>query len=277
MRGDLATVATRWAEQRPDVHALVLVGSRARTREPADAWSDHDFVVVVDDDAPFLLSDDWVAELGPSLLSFVEEAGAGGLRERRVLFADGADADFTLLPVARLDAVLARPDVARVFARGFRVLTDKGVLADLPTEAVPASEDYRALVHEFWYRAILTARKLRRGELHVAAQSCNCGLRPLLRRALELEARAAGRDPWHQGRFLERWVDPDRRARMSRTVAREDEAEAAIAISTACELFSDVCATLEKRHGFEVSIELPAVRRQLDALLAGARDHPPGP
>jgi streptomycin adenylyltransferase len=121
--------------------------------------------------------DAWVAELGPALLSFVEEAATGGVRERRVLFADGNDADITVLPLTDLERVLARPDVASVFARGFRVLVDKDVLTDLPTQGSPPPEDYAVLVHEFWYRAILTARKLRRGELHVAVQSCNCGLR----------------------------------------------------------------------------------------------------
>jgi aminoglycoside 6-adenylyltransferase len=114
---ELETTATRWAENRADVHALLLLGSRARTDEPADEWSDHDFVVVVDDAEPFMGSDGWIAELGPALLSFVEDAATGGVRERRVLFADGNDADITLLPLADLERVLARPDVPGVFAR----------------------------------------------------------------------------------------------------------------------------------------------------------------
>ena len=189
----LEASVTCWAQERGDVHALVLLGSRARIEQPADEWSDHDFVVVVDDADPFLRGDEWIAELGPALLSFVEDAATGGVRERRVLFADGADADFTFLPLALVEPVLARPDVAGVFARGFRVLVNKDVLADLPTEGDPIGEDYAALVHEFWYRAIFTARKLRRGELHIAVQSCNRGLRTLLRRAIAIEARGGSR------------------------------------------------------------------------------------
>jgi aminoglycoside 6-adenylyltransferase len=268
---ELEATATRWAEKRADVHALLLLGSRARTDEPADEWSDHDFVVVVDDDDPFLRSDAWVAELGPALLSFVEEAATGGVRERRVLFTDGNDADFTVLPLTDLERVLARPDVASVFARGFRVLVDKAVLKDLPTAGSPPPDDYAALVQEFWYRAILTARKLRRGELHVAVQGCNCGMRTLLQRALALEARAAGRDPLHGGRFFERWVDPRWRARMAGTVAQEHESQAAAAIHAACELFTDVCRTLQETHGLEVAIELPAIRRQLDTVMPPPR------
>ena len=257
----------RWAERREEVHALVLVGSQARTDVPADEWSDYDFVLVVDEDLPFLRGSAWLGELGTPLLSVVEAAAAGGLHERRVLFADGRAADFTLVPLARLEGVLARPDVADVVARGARVLVNDGALGDLPTEADAPLEDYPALVHEFWFHANLSARKLRRGELHVAVQSCNCALRSILRRALELEARASGREHWHQGRFFEQWADPGWRARMARTIATEDARQAAQAISLAAELFSEVCAVLQNRHGFEVSIDLPAVRSQLGVTL----------
>ncbi len=269
MSDDLVRIATRWAARHPDVHAVVLVGSRARSEVPADAWSDFDFVVVVGDDAPFLRSDEWVAELGPVLLSFVEDAAAGGVRERRVLFADGVDADFTFIPLTRLDAVLASPDVARVFARGFRVLAGEAVLGELPTTAPPVGDDFAELVQEFWHRAIWTARKLRRGEVHVAAHGCNCGLRVLLRRALELEARAEDRDVWHQGRFFEQWAHPVRRAEMARTVASDDPASTARAIRSACALFSDVCSVLEVRRGATVPIDSAAVRGHLDAALDG--------
>jgi aminoglycoside 6-adenylyltransferase len=102
----------------------------------------------------------------------------------------------------------------------------------------------RRSAHEFWYRAIWTARKLRRGELHVATNGCNCALRGMLRRAVELDARASGRDAWHEGRFLERRADPRWCARMRSTVALEGPTQAAQAITTACELFADVCVGL---------------------------------
>ena len=237
---DLEATVTRWARQREDVHAVVLVGSRARTQTPADAWSDYDFVLVVDDAGAFLDSEDWLGKLAPALLSYVEATATGGIRERRVLFADGTDADFSILPRHRLEEVKARPGVAGVFARGYRVLLDAGVLGELPTEASRPAEDRAALAQEFWYRALLTARKLRRGETHVAAMSCNCTMRRLLRRALELEARAAGRDPWHDGRFLERWAEPRRVEQLKRTVALEEPATVAAAIRAACELFEEL-------------------------------------
>jgi aminoglycoside 6-adenylyltransferase len=262
----LEATAARWARERADVHALLLVGSRARADAPADEWSDHDFVVVADEPERLLRDDGWIAALGPWLLSFTQAAAAGGVHERRVLFADGAQADFTVLAPRELAGVLARPDVAEVLVRGVRVLVDDDVVGELPAGGGGApAEDLAALAHEFWFRAILTARKLRRGELHVAVQSCNCALRTLLERALAAEARAAGRDAWHRGRFFERWADPRRREAMAATVAPADPAGAAAAITAAADLFTDVCAALE--HGPAVGLDLPAVRAQLDASL----------
>jgi aminoglycoside 6-adenylyltransferase len=32
----------KWAETQPDIHAAMVIGSRARTEWPADEWSDLD-------------------------------------------------------------------------------------------------------------------------------------------------------------------------------------------------------------------------------------------
>ena len=83
----------------------------------------------------------------------------------------------------------------------------------------------------------------------------------LLRRAIELEATAAGRDAWHEGRFFERWARPEWRERMPATVASEDPAGVEAAVHAACALFEDVCAELEP-----VELDLAGVRRVLGEL-----------
>lgn len=268
MSDDLEDRVTRWAREREDVHALALVGSRARTDDPADEWSDHDFVVVVDDPLPYFADADWLAALGRVLVTFVDVAAAAGLPERRVLFADGADVDFTFVPSAAVPLLRTSHEVAAVVGRGLRVLVDEdGLLAELPTEAPAAALDLTGVVHEFWYRALWTARKLARGEVHLATQACNCALRAVLRRALEVEARAAGRDAWHEGRFLERWADPGFAARLPLTVASEDAAGVATALGAACDLFSDVCAALGERYGLAAGVDEAALRAQIQAAL----------
>ena len=38
-----------WAKQHENIRAVILIGSRARTSEKADKWSDLDLVVIAED------------------------------------------------------------------------------------------------------------------------------------------------------------------------------------------------------------------------------------
>src|SRR5690348_3214570 len=172
---ELADAVAAWAADRPGVRAAFLVGSQARTDVPADRYSDHDFVLVVDDPRPYLEDPGWLSAFGRPLLTFLEPTAVGGFTERRVLFDSGQDADFSLIP-ASAAALLNHEAVGTVFGRGFRVLADRaGLAAQVRTEAPPPSRspsDYAQLTNDFWYHAILAAKKLRRGELFVAKQTC---------------------------------------------------------------------------------------------------------
>ena len=48
----------------PDIHAAIVVGSRARADRPADEWSDLDIVIFVTDPEPYLTSTDWLNNMG---------------------------------------------------------------------------------------------------------------------------------------------------------------------------------------------------------------------
>src|SRR5947208_15849603 len=87
-----------WTQQRDDLRAALVVGSRARTDRPADAWSDLDIVIITTDPDRYLASGDWVAELRTPWLTFLEETAVGNERERRVLYEDAVDVDFAILP-----------------------------------------------------------------------------------------------------------------------------------------------------------------------------------
>jgi hypothetical protein len=50
---------TRWASTRPDVRAALLIGSQARSTQPADAWSDVDIVIVTANADDLLRCPDW--------------------------------------------------------------------------------------------------------------------------------------------------------------------------------------------------------------------------
>src|SRR5262249_22226333 len=150
--------------------------------------------------------------------------------ERRVLYEDGTDVDFAIVP----SDVLDHPAVAHVAARGIRVLLDKdgelgARLDDLPEPSPPLNPDeaaLRELTADFFYHAVWAARKLRRGEIFTAKRCVDSYLETVLIRVLEWRTRAERPDvdTWHAGRFMERWADPAALEEFGRTFATYDEA-----------------------------------------------------
>ena len=108
-RMDLIEAAvTDWARERADVHAAVVVGSRARTSTPADTWSDLDVILIVDDPEPYAESSEWVSEFGTPAMTFMEETPVGQ-RERRVLYQTGEDVDLPLFSLSALERLEQTP------------------------------------------------------------------------------------------------------------------------------------------------------------------------
>ena len=258
-----------WAHDRPDVRAVLLVGSQARTNTPADEFSDVDLVLVVDETRPFIESASWVEPFGEPLLTFVEATAVGGQRERRVLFRSGLEVDFSLVPVADFTGLLADPEAAGVLARGYRVLHDElGVSDGLARAAAvhePPVPDLQSIAHDFWYHALWAAKKLRRGEVYVAKQACDCYLKALTVGLLVARARARSPelDTWHHARFLERWAEPDDLSELGNTFAVYDEKGVARAIAATADLFD----RLERELSQFEQVDHAEIRRQLATLL----------
>lgn len=245
-----------WADTRPDVRAAFVVGSRARTTSPADQWSDLDVVMFAD--SPLVLLDDetWLLSLGDPEITFREPTAVGIWEERRVLFANGCDADFSILPAGLIDDLAGTSpgddlhnQTAGVVSRGYRVLVDKdGRLAPalrmLATTASPASggptqEEMDGLLAAFWYHCVWIAKKLGRGELYTAHECLDGHQREITMRLLRW---AVGQrdDAWHGTRFMERWVPATVADRLPESWARHDLAD----ILRAQDAMMDVVSTL---------------------------------
>jgi aminoglycoside 6-adenylyltransferase len=228
----------KWALTRSDLRAAFVVGSRARSKAPADASSDLDVVVFAEEPNRLLNDREWLSELGEPEITFREPTAVGIWEERRVLFANGSDADFSILP-ARLIDELADTEpgddlhdaTAGVVGRGYRVLVDKDgrlapVLSMLASTAPTAShkptqDAFDQLLSNFWYHCVWISRKLRRGELAVAHECLEGTQRQILITLIRwLGARDA--DTWHGVRFFESWAPEDVRVRFASTYARHD-------------------------------------------------------
>jgi aminoglycoside 6-adenylyltransferase len=277
----LAAAVSDWARGREDVRAAVLVGSQARTDTPADRWSDLDVILLVDDPEAYAADAGWVEEFGTPVLTFLEPTAVSDQRERRVLYDTGEDVDFPLIPVAALERLEASDNVAALLARGYRVLVDeieleprlRAVAAVVRPAAPITQRDLTELASDFWYHALWTAKKLRRGEVFTAIECLDGYMKNRLVTLLEWHARSLDPtvDTWHGGRFLERWADPGALAALERAYARYDLRDVARALWQTIDLFQGLEEETVRRLGLEVELDHPDLRRRVSEVVRDPR------
>jgi aminoglycoside 6-adenylyltransferase len=258
-----------WASARDDVRGVVLVGSQARMDTPADGLSDVDLALFVDDPERYLRDGTWMRSFGEPLLTFVEPTAVGGFEERRVLFRDGLEVDFSILPAGAAEAI--PPDAEAVLVRGFSILYDEldlGALepaAAAPT-ALPSQAELDQLSNDFWYHLLWAAKKLRRGELLLAKQGCDCFLTA---RLVELVRwLALDRDTWHGYRFFERWADKAVLDALRPTFARYEVKDIGRALRAKGDLFGQLERDVAQRFNLVEPVDRSEIFSRLDALLA---------
>jgi len=241
-----------WAQTQEDIVGAIIVGSRARTKPPADQWSDLDLVIITTDVERYQTQTDWIAELGPYWVNFIEKQGVGEGFEHRVLFEGGMDVDFIPTPYEEIQQVIAQgwpPDWAGILQRGYKLILDKQDLAQQlppvdstsPTAAKPPTiHEFGNLCNDFLYHAVWAAKKLRRGELWIAKGCMDMYMKHLLLQMIEWHARATygwDYDVWHRGRFLEQWADPRITDDLKQAFAHYDEADIKEALFATINLF----------------------------------------
>jgi aminoglycoside 6-adenylyltransferase len=233
-----------------------MIGSRARTDHPADAWSDLDVLVFAHHPEQFIEDAGWAAEIAPFWLTFVERTGDGSTWERRTLYTDGLDVDIALSPAEGLDGLLKNgkdhplpADISDMIRRGVKILVDKdGKLAQIlqlplypsrlnpkPTEA-----EFINAVSDFWYHTLWGVKHLRRGELWWGKSCVDMYLKGHLQRMLEWHARALQGeqiDTWLRGRFLEEWADPRALEQLGDCFAHYDARDVARALRGTMRLY----------------------------------------
>jgi aminoglycoside 6-adenylyltransferase len=272
-----------WAFVEPTVRSALIVGSQARSITPADQWSDLDVLVLTTDMPKLLDSAEWVERFGPVVLTFLEATSVGDFRERRVLYSDGADVDFAILPAQGQAVVAGHPAAQSVLGRGYEVLIDKdrfwstvprSTLSErTPTTTLPDVPAFLATTSDFLYHVLWTARKLRRGEVWTAKLCCDGYLKLRLLRLIEWSVIADSRgrvDTWHSGRFMDDWAPADVRDRLPSTFARYDAADIARALNATVELFGDLGRRLAAQLGTPYPEREEAVVRAMVAETLGA-------
>jgi len=276
----IAAAVSDWAAEREDIKALLLVGSQARDNASADRWSDLDLIFLVDDPAHYTEDAGWLREFGTPVVTFLE-ATLDGHWERRVLYETGEDVDFVLFPVSIEQSLEGSEGAADLLARGYRVLIDRvGVeerLARIAAkDTVASSPTQRELVEltsDFWYHALWTAKKLRRGEVFTAIDCLDGYMKARLVTLMAWHALAIDPsvDTWHAGRFLERWADPGALAQLEKAYAHYDLRDVARALWETIDLFQGVEEETTARLDLKAGLDYADLRRRVGEVVPDPR------
>ena len=212
------------------------------------------------------------------MLTFLEPTAVGRERERRVLYEGGEDVDLPIVALADLDCIeVAGP----LLARGYRVLVDEigieerlaAVASRVEPRSAPTQHDLTELASDFWYHALWSARKLRRGEI-LTAKGCIDGyMKSRLVTVLEWHARAIHPDvdTWHEGRFVERWADSGALAALERAYAYYDLRDVARALWETIDLFQGLEEETSRRLGLAVELDHADLRRRVAEVVRDPR------
>ena len=122
--------AIRWARERTDVAAIVLVGSFARNAARPD--SDIDLILLVDDPEQLNTDTRWLADLAPDAQP-LRTGHWGPVTEHRVASATGLEIEFGITAPTWADLPLD-PGTAKVLSDGARPIYD-------PNQVVAAAID----------------------------------------------------------------------------------------------------------------------------------------
>jgi len=276
----VAAAVADWAASREDLVALLVVGSQARTDVPADRWSDLDLICLLDDPEPYLQDATWTEEFGAPVMTFLE-ATLDGHWERRVLYETGEDVDFVLFPASIVERLEGSAGAAELLARGYRVLVDRVGLEEqlgqiserAPAPAAPTQHEFTELASDFWYHALWTAKKLRRGEVFTAKGCLDSYMKARLVTLLEWHARAVDPavDTWHAGRFLERWADPGALATLEKAYAHYDVRDVARALWATIDLWQGLEEETARRLGVALELDHAVLRRRIAEVVPDAR------
>jgi aminoglycoside 6-adenylyltransferase len=262
---DILAPLVAWAEAEPAVRAMVLTSTRARPDGPVDLLSDYDVILLVDDLPAFVAREAWLEARPGALARWGDENERFGERTvfRGVVYADGTKIDWSIWPATLLELIAAAPDLPDQLDVGYRVLLDKDGRttgwapathrAHIPSP--PTSDEYRAIVEEFWWSTTYVAKGLWRGEIVFAKFALDTdaklgALRPMLEWLVEF-----GRDwswkPGAYGRGLEQALPPDLRAELEATYVGAGVEESWEALFRTTALFRRAAREVADALGFE--------------------------
>ncbi|OCA68102.1 aminoglycoside adenylyltransferase [Chryseobacterium artocarpi] len=168
----------QWAENNPDIRAVLLTSSLVNPYAPVDNFSDLDVELVFNSRAPYEINNEWLKLFGEPI-SMIEENDTvfdGKHAMKMVLYKDHVKVDFKLYQVSDFSEEIQNEILPEDWDVGYKVLVDKDHLTkDLKSPTYqsimihqPSEEEFQQLLNDFWWDTTYVAKCLKRGDIFYA-------------------------------------------------------------------------------------------------------------
>ncbi|REC48494.1 AadS family aminoglycoside 6-adenylyltransferase [Chryseobacterium pennipullorum] len=169
---------TRWAEDNPDIRAVLLTSSLVNPYAPVDDFSDLDVELIFVNRTPYEADHEWLSLFGEPIAVIEEgdEVFEGKHAMKMVLYRDHVKVDFKLYHVTEFTEEVNQETLPEDWDVGYRVVIDKDDLTrnlKTPTyQAVmiqqPSEKEFRQVLNDFWWDTTYVAKCLKRGDIFYA-------------------------------------------------------------------------------------------------------------
>jgi len=167
-----------WAENNPDIRAVLLTSSLVNPYAPVDDFSDLDIELVFENRTTYESGNEWIKLFGDPI-SMIEEDDRvfeGKHAMKMVLYKDHVKVDFKLYQVAEFIEEINQETLPEDWDVGYKVLLDKDNLTEnlkSPTyQSImiqkPTEKEFRQLINDFWWDTTYVAKCLKRGDIFYA-------------------------------------------------------------------------------------------------------------
>lgn len=168
----------RWAEENPDIRAVLLTSSLVNPYAPVDEFSDLDIELVFENRKTYELDKEWLSFFGVPI-SMIEEDDSvfdGKHAMKMVLYRDHLKVDFKLYQKEDFQKEVQEKSLPEDWDVGYKILVDKdGITKDLKQPSYqsvmihqPKEEEFSKLMNDFWWDTTYVIKCLQRGDIFYA-------------------------------------------------------------------------------------------------------------
>lgn len=251
-----------FAEANDHVRAVVLNGSRANAKIPADDFQDYDVLFAVDNFDDFIKDDSWTDLFGEKLLEQQPETFSFGEQTENffsylIMYKDGFRIDFSIVPVEKIadfsnSLTVAWLDKDAIF-KDIPESSDKDYWVQKPDE-----KWFQEVCNEFWWVSTYVAKGLVRNEIPYAIKHLEVVLRPMFMQMIDWNI---GFDhdfkisTGKSGKFYPQYLGENFFLKFLHTYPDSDPENIWNALFLMIEMFSNTAKEVSKKLNFNYRIE----------------------